>query len=57
MKNEVGQSVTSYLNKTAEKAIPCCNLVILGMNTICILFLKGIGFILLILGAIFCVIY
>ena len=34
MENEVTQSVTSYLNKTSEKAVPCCTLVILGMQTI-----------------------
>ena len=56
-KNEVGQSVTSYLNKTAEKAVPCCTLVVLGMQTICIFFKKEIGFIVLIIGAIICIIY
>ena len=42
-KNEVhyvGQSVTLSLNKTAEKAVPCCTLVILGMQTIGFLFEK-----------------
>ena len=33
-KNEVGQSVTSFLNRTAEKAVHCCTLMILGMQTI-----------------------
>ena len=39
-KNEVGQSVTSYLNKTAKKAVPRCTLVLFGMQTIGFLFEK-----------------
>ena len=30
----------SFLNKTAEKTVPCCTLVILGMQTIGFLFEK-----------------
>ena len=33
-KNEVSQSVMQFFNKTAEKAAPCCALVILGKQTI-----------------------
>ena len=43
--------------ETAEKAVPCCTLVILGIQTIGFLFWKVIGFILLILGASVCIIY
>ena len=33
-KNEVSQSVImSFLNKNAEEAVPCCTLVILGIQT------------------------
>ena len=41
-KNEVGLhlSVMSFLNKTAEKAVPCCTLVSLGMQAIGFLFEK-----------------
>ena len=37
------KSVTSFLNKTAEKIVPGCILVISGMQTIDFLF-KHIGF-------------
>ena len=40
MKNEVCKSVTSYLNEIAEKVVPYCTLVILGMQTIGFLFEK-----------------
>ena len=34
-RNELGQSVMSFLiNKTSEKAVPCCTLMIVGMQMI-----------------------
>ena len=37
-KNEVDQSLTSFLYKTTEKAVPCSTLVILRMQTIGLIF-------------------
>ena len=48
--------MTSFLNKTAEKAVPRCTLVILDAHDLFSL-LKGIYFILLILGGSVYIIY